>query len=148
MSTHITTALRIEVINRSGNCCEYCLLSQEDIFFSFEIDHIIAEKHEGATVSENLCLSCPDCNRYKGSDIASIDRETKALTALYNPRTQAWDDHFQLQGAIIYAQTPVGRVTERLLRLNESERIRDREIYSDSGNYPCRPDTISNGGAT
>jgi 5-methylcytosine-specific restriction endonuclease McrA len=62
---------------RAGHCCEYCLLNQEDIFFAFEVDHIISEKHDGVTIGENFCLSCPDCNLYKGSDIGSIDRETK-----------------------------------------------------------------------
>ena len=97
MTTYISTALRQSVIERAGGCCEYCLLSQDDIFFAFEIDHVIAEKHDGQTVTGNLCLSCPDCNRYKGSDIGSIDPETDLLTALYNPRTQHWNDHFRLE---------------------------------------------------
>jgi 5-methylcytosine-specific restriction endonuclease McrA len=86
--TSISTELRRAVIERAGNCCEYCRLSQEDNTFSFQIDHVIAEKHEGETVLENLSLSCPNCNGFKGSDIGSIDRETGQLTALYNPRTQ------------------------------------------------------------
>jgi hypothetical protein len=92
--TYISAELRQQVIVRAGNCCEYCLLSQDDNTFSFQIDHVIAEKHEGETVLENLSLSCPNCNRFKGSDIGSIDSETGQLTPLYNPRTQAWDDHY------------------------------------------------------
>lgn len=44
-SIYISIALRNEVIDRAGNCCEYCQLSQEDRFFTFQIDHVIAEKH-------------------------------------------------------------------------------------------------------
>jgi len=137
---HIPAALCREVIDRSGGCCEYCLLSQDDIFFAFEIDHIIAEKHGGKTISANLCLSCPDCNRYKGSDIASLDPHTGQLTALFNPRDEMWKTHFRLDNAIIEPLTDIGRATVRVLRLNLSERIQDREIYSKVGNFPCVAD--------
>ena len=73
MNSYVSAQLRREVTDRAGNCCEYCRISQEDQFFAFEIDHIIAEKHGGPTVGDNLCLSCPECNAFKGSDIASID---------------------------------------------------------------------------
>lgn len=39
-TTYISAALRREVIERAGSCCEYCRLAQEDVFFSFQIDHI------------------------------------------------------------------------------------------------------------
>jgi hypothetical protein len=45
--TYISPQLRRAVIERAGNCCEYCRISQDDQFFAFEIDHIIAEKHGG-----------------------------------------------------------------------------------------------------
>ncbi|HLV33522.1 MAG TPA: HNH endonuclease signature motif containing protein [Spirillospora sp.] len=109
--TYISADLRRQVIDRAGNCCEYCRLSQEDNTFSFQIDHVIAEKHDGETILENLSLSCPYCNSFKGSDIGSIDRETGQLTPLYNPRTQNWDDHFHLDGPVFEPLTPEGRVT-------------------------------------
>jgi hypothetical protein len=97
MSSYISAQLRREVIERAENCCEYCRISQEDQFFAFEIDHIIAEKHGGATVSENLCLSCPECNAFKGSDIASIDwNHGEQVTQLFHPRKQVWESHFKL----------------------------------------------------
>ena len=74
--TYIPESLRRLVRNRAGNCCEYYLLSESDNFLSHEVDHIISEKHGGATEADNLCLSCFDCNRHKGSDIGSIDHET------------------------------------------------------------------------
>lgn len=56
--TYISTELRRFVVERAGNCCEYCLLSQENNFLPFEVDHIISEKHSGETSRDNLCLSC------------------------------------------------------------------------------------------
>lgn len=138
MTSYISAALRRLVIERADGCCEYCLLHERAIFFAFEIDHIIAEKHNGTTVSDNLCLSCPDCNRLKGTDIGSIDRETHTLTPLFNPRTQTWGAHFRLNGVVIEPLSPIGRVTVRLLQMNSVERLQDREIYTRIGVYPCR----------
>ena len=136
--TYISSKLRREVVERAGNCCEYCLLNQEDIFFKFEIDHIIAEKHNGSSESDNLCLSCPDCNAFKGSDIGSIDAVTGKLTPLFNPREQIWRDHFQLNLGIIEPKTAEGRVTVFLLRLNQEERVIDRLELINAGRYPCQ----------
>jgi hypothetical protein len=139
--TYISAALRRDVIERAENCCEYCSVSQEDVFFSFEIDHIIAEKHGGETVSVNLCLSCPDCNAFKGSDLASIDYAGGSVIArLFNPRRDDWDAHFTFNPvtAQIEGRTPEGRVTVSLLRLNDPDRIIDRKLLINAGRYPCQ----------
>jgi len=46
---YISAALRRKVSLRAGSRCEYCLLSEDDAYFSHEPDHIIAEKHGGRT---------------------------------------------------------------------------------------------------
>lgn len=135
--SYISAALRRLVVERADNCCEYCLLSQEDNFLPFEVDHIISEKHDGESTSENLCLSCSYCNGYKGSDIGSIDRQTGVLTFLFNPRTKAWHDHFRLNANVIEPLTSEGRVTVFLLRLNREERVLEREGLIGLGRYPC-----------
>ena len=71
--TRISAALRKEVRERAGERCEYCLFAESQAFFPHEPDHLIAQKHGGKTASENLALACFDCNRFKGSDIASVD---------------------------------------------------------------------------
>jgi 5-methylcytosine-specific restriction endonuclease McrA len=93
----ISAALRREVRERAGERCEYCLLAESQSFFPHEPDHLIALKHGGKTVSANLALACFDCNRFKGSDIASIDAATGKLALLFNPRTQMWSEHFYLR---------------------------------------------------
>jgi 5-methylcytosine-specific restriction endonuclease McrA len=89
-------ALRRAIRQRAKNKCEYCLLAEEHAFFKHEPDHIVAEKHGGETTLENLALACFDCNRFKGSDIASIDPKSKRLTPLFHPRLQVWDEHFKI----------------------------------------------------
>jgi hypothetical protein len=139
-STYISAALRREVVERAGECCEYCLLAQVDQFFAFEVDHIIAEKHGGATQSDNLCLACPDCNAFKGSDVASVDWINEGIIVpLYHPRRQRWTEHFRLDmtSGRFEALTPEGRVTIFLLKLNDPDRITDRKLLIAEHRYPC-----------
>jgi hypothetical protein len=136
--SYISSSLRRLVVERAAGCCEYCFLSQEDVAFSFHIEHIIAEKHGGEAQSDNLCLSCPTCNQHKGSDIGSLDRNTGDITQFYNPRFDQWRDHFRFKGVVIEPLTATRRVTVFMLRLNDVERIEERLILYDLHHYPCR----------
>lgn len=119
--------MRKTVQERAKDVCEYCLLPDIGAYFEHQIDHIISRKHDGETVLENLAFACWRCNLYKGTDIASFDTETGDLTPLYNPRTQVWTEHFQMEtSGVIIPLTAVARVTVRILRLNETGRIEER----------------------
>jgi HNH endonuclease len=131
--TYIPVALRRQVEERAHNCCEYCLMPDFATFAAHEIDHIIAEKHGGRTESENLALSCTLCNKYKGSDLASIDPDTEKIVPLYHPRQNIWREHFQLSGAEFMPLTAIGRVTIRLLQLNRLDRLEERQLLLDAG---------------
>ena len=93
-----------------------------------ETQAVIAVKHGGHRVAENLALCCSLCNRYKGSDIASIDPETGELTPLFHPRVDRWEEHFQVCDGVIVGLTLKGRATARLLRMNRSTRIKERQL--------------------
>jgi len=134
--TYIPTALRQIVQERAGGRCEYCLYPQDVSFLAFEVEHIIAEKHGGATTADNLALACPYCNRFKGTDLGSLDPETGQLTPFFNPRTQRWANHFRLDGARIVPLTPEGRVTAAILQLNHPDRIMERQRLIQAGKYP------------
>jgi len=137
--SYVPAELRRRVIERAGGCCEYCRIRIEDRLLPLEVDHIIAEKHGGATTSDNLCVACFRCNGFKGSDIASADPETGAATFLYNPRQHNWEQHFQLNDAVIDPLTAEGRVTVRLLRFNMAIHIAQRIALINEGLYPCQP---------
>jgi 5-methylcytosine-specific restriction endonuclease McrA len=82
--------------------CEYC--HQPELFspYSYHVDHILpVKRHGGSEGLDNLAWACFECNTNKAGDISRYDYETKELTPLYNPRTQLWDDHFEMQGANI-----------------------------------------------
>jgi hypothetical protein len=136
--TRIPDALRRQVIERAQGCCEYCLLHQDDNLFPHEIDHIVAEKHLGDTVLNNLSLSCLDCNRHKGSDLTSIDFQTGEVVLLFHPRKDIWDEHFRLAGAQIIPLTAKGCVTVFLLDMNSDEQVAKRSDLILLGRYPRR----------
>ncbi len=121
--------------DRAKNCCEYCLVPESLALASYQVDHIIAEKHGGTTTEENLALSCPLCNQAKGSDIASIDPETGDTVRLYHPRQDNWKEHFgiEITNGMILPFSAIGRVTINLLRINRSSRLPVRQILIKAG---------------
>ena len=124
--TYIPVALRQLIYERAEDHCEYCPIPDDAAFAPHEIDHVIAEKHGGLTEANNLALSCSLCNKQKGSDLTSIDPETNQIVRLFNPREDRWRDHFRLSEGRIVPLSATGRVTERLLRLNNAARIKER----------------------
>lgn len=135
MSERITDELRSRVQRRANGQCEYCRLHSDDGLLPHEPDHIVAVKHRGQTVESNLAWACFVCNRSKGSDIASIDYETGQVVRLFNPRTDRWDQHFRLESGRIVPLSPIGRVTEYLLKLNMPERVEIRRLLIQAGRY-------------
>lgn len=133
MSSYIPERIRKEVIKRANSRCEYCQMPQLPIQLKHEPDHIISRKHGGETTLENLALACFDCNRHKGTDIASYDDLTGNLTAFFNPRTQIWTEHFQIQNAEIIGATPEARVVVKVLQFNSAERVEQREMLIELG---------------
>lgn len=134
MSTsYVSAAIRRLVYERAQGCCEYCLLPDLVALVSHEIDHVIAEKHEGRTEAENLALACSICNKHKGSDLASIDPETEEIVRLYQPRRDRWSEHFSLEDAEIRGITVIGRVTTRLLHMNQPGRVEERRLLLKLG---------------
>ncbi len=137
MTSYIPAALRQLVVERAAGRCEYCRFPQDASFLPFEIDHIISEKHGGATAAENLALACVFCNSFKGTDLGSLDPTTGRLTAFFNPRTHAWDDHFRVEDdGNLQPHTPESRVTVAILRMNDPERVLERQVLLQIGRYP------------
>ncbi len=136
MSKYISSEIREIVASRANFICEYCLLAEADAYFKFQVEHIISRKHSGSSELDNLALSCVFCNRYKGSDIASLIPETNRLINFYNPRTMRWNEHFRLNGVIIEPLTEIGEATIRILQMNHDDQILERDVLNYRGRYP------------
>jgi hypothetical protein len=124
------------VIERANGRCEYCLIHEYDRPEAHQVDRVIALKHGGQTIIQNLALACAVCNNNKGSDLTTIDQTTEELIPLFNPRKQKWSDHFDFSGAQIVGITVIGRATIRLLRMNDPDRVLLRRILREDGLYP------------
>jgi hypothetical protein len=94
VASDVPDELRAAVAQRADERCEYCLIHERDSGFTHQVDHVISRKHGGPSNFENLALACVLCNRYKGSDVASINLTTGTLVRLFNPRHDRWNDSF------------------------------------------------------
>jgi 5-methylcytosine-specific restriction endonuclease McrA len=124
----IDPATRQLVRRRAADRCEYCRLPQGPArLVTFHVEHVTPKQHGGTDQVNNLAWACPHCNRFKGPNLTAVDPDTNHVVLLYNPRTESWDDHFELSGVQIIGLTPAGRATVRLLRMNDAARVKVRE---------------------
>ena len=115
--------------DRAGDRCEYCGTHQnQDPFFAFHCEHIIARQHGGATIETNLAWACHHCNLHKGPNLSGLDPTNGSMVALFNPRLQTWSDHFVTNGPIVVGITPTGRTTIRVLDMNAAARVQLRAV--------------------
>jgi hypothetical protein len=135
--------IRSEVAHRARNRCEYCQLPEQFTQVPFQLDHVIAAKHEGPTVAENLAYACLHCNSYKGPNLAGRDYERNQTVRLYDPRSDHWDDHFEWEGPVLRPRTSIGKVTIAVLRINLPRRVALRAELIDQGVFP--PDGTDSG---
>jgi hypothetical protein len=132
-------ALEALVWRRAGGCCEYCRLPQAWDDAGFQIDHVIAASHSGPTRASNLCLACFPCNSFKGPNLAGVDKKTKRIVPLFNPRRHKWSRHFRWAGPLLVGRTPTGRATIATLRINLDHRVAYRQELIDEGLFPPPP---------
>ena len=138
MSRYVSKELRDLVSKRARGVCEYCLITVEDSFFAFHIEHIISIKHGGETSSDNLAYSCAVCNREKGSDLGTFLDNRLELIRFYNPRFDKWSEHFKLEGSLIVPITKIGEATIKIFKLNSEHRLLERGLLIDLGAYPSK----------
>src|SRR5262245_48938703 len=121
------------------NRCGYCLSPQHLVMARLEIEHLIPVAQGGADDESNLWLSCPLCNRHKGLQTTARDSETGEVVPLFNPRTQAWRQHFAWtsDGLRIGGLTPIGRATVAALHLDDDlDAIQVRSYWVQAGWHP------------
>jgi hypothetical protein len=132
----VSPKLRAEVVSRAGNRCEYCQLSQVGQEATFHVDHVIPRAARGSTDADNLALACVSCSLRKWARQTAIDPESGEETPLFNPRTQAWADHFSWEGERIVPRTATGRATVAALVLNRPLILAIRKEEAVRGRHP------------
>ncbi|RUR84711.1 HNH endonuclease [Chlorogloeopsis fritschii PCC 9212] len=116
----IPAALRQLVIQRAGDHCEYCGLSQAGQAATFHIDHITPVVAGGATTAENLALACVSCSLRKAARQTVEDPETGEIVPIFNPRQQVWKEHFGWDDVRVVGLTATGRATINALNMNRA----------------------------
>ena len=106
-------------------------------FATFHIDHVISQKHGGKTNFANLAYACPVCNSYKGTDVGTVwGDEQLVFVPFFNPRLHNWHDHFLVENGLLVPQTIIAQGTTNILRINDVNRIIERQQMQEVGLYP------------
>jgi hypothetical protein len=126
-----------QVAERAQWRCEYCRSPAAFSTQPFEVDHIIPRSKGGATLLENLALSC-GCNSYKGDRTHARDPQTGRTVTLFHPRRQRWSRHFAWSEdfMLIAGRTMAGRATVEALRLNRPALVNLRRALLAIGKHP------------
>lgn len=123
------------VYERAKGCCEYCQTCEHNTGQPMHVEHIYPNGGDGL---ENLCLSCSSCNFSKAAVVSVLDTETGMTLALFNPRQQVWQEHFEWidNGLQLSGKTPIGRITIMRLKMNQQRLVRARNNWIAAGNHP------------
>lgn len=132
----ISETLKAKIRRQAKNRCGYCLLPQSLNPTLLEIEHLLATANGGNDDEENLWLACRLCNGYKATQDKAFDEQTNKNVALFNPRTQIWDEHFEWNEEIIVGKTPCGRATVKALKLNNDIILSVRRRWILAGWFP------------
>ena len=134
----IPTWLRARVAAQAGGRCGYCLTAEAITGAPLVIDHLIPEALGGPTDEANLWLACSQCNLHKGDRLTARDPLSEEWVRLFDPRRQAWSDHFRWSPANdeILGLTPVGRATVQALHLNRPLLVQARRGWVRVGWHP------------
>ena len=58
---------------------------------------------------------------------------TATLVELFNPRQQAWSEHFVWDGSQLVGKMPTGRATVQQLQINRVKAVALREVLIEGG---------------
>lgn len=143
MSAYISDDLRRRVYEIDKGRCAYCHTPEHLVITTFEIDHIVPVSAGGATILENLCLSCPVCNRRKSVRQSVPDPETGSSVPLFHPRQQEWGIRFvwNSDSTRIIGLTSTGRATAEALRMNRQQMMRLRRLWLRMEQHPRQMET-------
>jgi 5-methylcytosine-specific restriction endonuclease McrA len=116
----IPQVLRQAVLDAAQGRCASCLNPEQMMGVTFEVDHIIARSAGCHTRLDNLCLSCPTCNRHNARRYTAREPLSGRLVRLFHPKQDLWSHHFawNAHGTHIIGLTPTGRATVEALCFN------------------------------
>lgn len=138
----ISDAVYESVCDDAGRECGYCRAPQQALPYRLEVEHLRPTSLGGTDERSNLWLSCHKCNKLRSNRMAATDPVTQHEAPLFNPRRDAWSEHFSWQdgGRYIVGRTATGRATVDALRLNDEYHQSARWVWILAGIYPPQGD--------
>lgn len=124
------------IVTRAGGRCENCQMHQSLQGATFHIEHVIPRTLGGASELNNVALACPSCNLHKADRISVPTGLSDEVVALFNPRLDSWNQHFEWGDYILVGKSQIGRATILALDLNHERRIRIRQAEQLFGLFP------------
>ncbi len=117
----INKVVRQLVRERANSLCEYCHSPEWSSADLFTLEHLLPQSKGGSDELDNLALACRRCNERRYNFTTGIDSEFGLETPLFQPRQQAWAEHFiwTADGVKIISLTSMGRATNNRLDLND-----------------------------
>jgi hypothetical protein len=91
------------------------MYQDDEPYYRFHIEHIIAKQHGGRDGAKYRALAC----------------RTGNIVLLFHPRRQKWERHFRWFGARVIGRTQCGRATVALLKMNLADRVELRKRLRD-----------------
>lgn len=131
--SRVDSATALHVRSRGAGRCEYCHFPETVAALPFQMDHIIAQKHDGSSDESNLAFACYFCNSSKGPNIAGVDPVSGEIVRLFHPRQDVWGDHFAWKDAWLFGLTRFARATIQVLNINAPEAVALRESLMEEG---------------
>lgn len=129
---------------RARELCEYCHAAERWQYVRFTVDHIAPLAMGGSDEDRNLALACFHCNRHKSDRTTATDPASGETVALFNPRDQAWREHFawSVDRLRVVALSATGRATVEALRMNRDRVLLIRAADLTVGRHPPDGDPI------
>ena len=138
MASYVSTELRRQISADAKGICGYCRSRDRLLGIELEVEHLIPESKEGATVRDNLWMACRRCNLYKTDRGDAVDPKSGDTVLLFNPRADEWESHFKwVDDSIrILGLTKRARATVEVLKMNHPFICAAREVWVQCGKHP------------
>ena len=131
-------SVRKRVESRAQGRCEYCHAPQLVSGYRFHVEHVVPRSRGGPDALSNRALACATCNLVKADKMTAIDPLSQLEIALFNPRTQVWDEHFRWADdkQTLVGITAIGRATVAGLDMNGDVHQIARQLWFATGWLP------------
>ena len=137
--------MRKDMYEKQNKLCAYCRIHVPLACVPMHREHIVyKDAHpQWMFLPQNLCVACPVCNDYKGTEEVLVNNTIKEYPKdgrgfkIIHPMYDKYSDHIELVGGILYrGKTSKGRFTIKtchLYRVGLAEERVDQKIKEENG---------------